>query len=667
MIRYFWKYRYLNLFFILFGCFFSLYNLTSFKVFFDSERIIELSNVDKDIIEKSIDDSNLLLIGVELEDSLSYQTANSIDRVVNKLSESDYIRSIRSILNERIFISKSVFPIPIKALNLKSDTSYIRSLKNIEQLNSNFITNDLKNLLLVVKCKNLESEEHKIKLLEYLDRQFSEISNAKVNITGQIKSEIYMKKNILNEIILFILFSAILCSLILWYFLRNYRLVMVCVFSIIMSIIYSFSLSNFLFGGIELIMIIIPAIIFIITISDFMHLLNNKKLSTNKYKLFNYQLLNIGKPVFLTSLTTAIGFLSFTFGSFEPLMRFGVVTTLSIFICLFVIVTSFAIVTDLNLLSKIKYQLSSKNLDRFLSIFNNYKKIILISFFLFSVLGVVNMSIDNFLTDEVNDKSELYKEINYFEKYFGGIKPLSFTIINSTEKFNSDFVDFLEKEKVSVDIVFNRADTTLIKARIKDIGAIQSKELYERIKVFSDEYKTTISLGGVGYLFDQISNDLTFEVLIGLVLAILLIGVIFVVLNNFNIRYLFVSLVPNLVPMLSCLGVLSLFGFYLSLSNAFIFAIVFGLIVDDSIHIISAYSINRKAKKSIEESIIYCRENTFHAVIKTTLVIIVSLLPLLFSEFKSISQLAYITIISAVFALIFDLLLLPILLRKYIK
>ena len=166
----------------------------------------------------------------------------------HKLSESDYIRSIRSILNERIFISKSVFPIPIKALNLKSDTSYIRSLKNIEQLNSNFITNDLKNLLLVVKCKNLESEEHKINLLEYLDRQFSEISNAKVNITGQIKSEIYMKKNILNEIILFILFSAILCSLILWYFLRNYRLVMVCVFSIIMSIIYSFSLSNFLFG-----------------------------------------------------------------------------------------------------------------------------------------------------------------------------------------------------------------------------------------------------------------------------------------------------------------------------------------------------------------------------------------------------------------------------------
>ena len=88
-----------------------------------------------------------------------------------------------------------------------------------------------------------------------------------------------------------------------------------------------------MFGGIELVMIIIPAIIFIINISDYMHLLNIQKGIKSKYRLFSTQLINIGKPVFLTSLTTAIGFLSFTFGSFEPLMRFGVVTTLSIFIC----------------------------------------------------------------------------------------------------------------------------------------------------------------------------------------------------------------------------------------------------------------------------------------------------------------------------------------------
>ena len=667
MIKYFWKYRYLNFILIIFGCVLSLYNLQSFKVYFDSERIIELSNVDKDIIEKSIDDSNLLLLGIKLDEEFSYVSAKSIKDVIDQLDSNYYVKSVKSIFNERVLLSKSFIPVPIKLVNLKSADNFNSSLNNIKNFKSHFISTDLKNLLFVIKCKNLVDEEMKIDFIRDLELKFSNISKANIKVTGQIKSEIYMKQKILNEIIIFIIFSVLLCSIMLWYFIRSIKLVVACVTSIILSICYSFSISNFLFGGIELIMIIIPAIIFIITISDFMHLLNHKNLTSNKYKLFNYQLLNIGRPVFLTSLTTAIGFLSFTFGSFEPLMRFGIVTTLSIFICLFIIVTSYALVIDLNLISRVKEKLTIKTLEFIFNVFDHNKKIV-VSFFIFlSVIGIVSINIDNFLTDEINPKSELYKEINYFEKNFGGIKPLSFSLVNSDKSSTGDFTEFLASKKTTTDIVFKRKDTTLVKARINDIGAVESKKLYNAINDFTDNFKYDFSIGGVGYLFDQISNELTYEVLIGLLLAIVLIGFIFVVINDFNIRYLFVSLIPNLVPMLSCLGVLSFFGFYLSLSNAFIFAIVFGLIVDDSIHIISAYSINRKSKLSIAQSIKYCYDNTFHAVIKTTLIIIVTLIPLLFSEFKSISQLAYITMISALFALIFDLLILPLLLKKFIR
>ena len=59
MTRFFWKYRYINFFLLLFAFIFCCLNITKIKVFFDSERIIELSNVEKDIIEKSVDDSNL--------------------------------------------------------------------------------------------------------------------------------------------------------------------------------------------------------------------------------------------------------------------------------------------------------------------------------------------------------------------------------------------------------------------------------------------------------------------------------------------------------------------------------------------------------------------------------------------------------------------------------
>ena len=81
MIRYFWKYRFFNLALIFLGAFLCSINFKSVKVFFDSERIIELADVDQDVIEKSIDDGNLLLIGVELKDSLSFYELLKINSI----------------------------------------------------------------------------------------------------------------------------------------------------------------------------------------------------------------------------------------------------------------------------------------------------------------------------------------------------------------------------------------------------------------------------------------------------------------------------------------------------------------------------------------------------------------------------------------------------------
>ena len=666
MIRFFWKYRLFNLFVIFFCVILCLLNLKSINIFFDSERIIELANVEQDVIDRSLDDTNLLLVGIELQDSLSFTKLLNIDTIIDEIQSSQHVKSIRSILNEQVVINQAI-PFPLKLLKYHDENNFINSINTIHKYNSNYITSNLKNLVFVIKCKNLESEYDKIFFLNYLENNFSKISAAQVNITGQIKSEIYMKKNIINELIFFVTISTIICSLILFYFFRNYKIVLVCLLSIFVSILFSFSISNFLFGGIELVMIIIPAIIFIINISDYMHLLNLRKGITNGYDLFCEQIKNIGKPVFLTSLTTAIGFLSFTFGSFEPLMRFGVVTTLSIFICLFIIITFFSFIIDFNIFPQKNHFISTTNIHRWINKTKLYKKWIIVFFLALCSLNFFNFKIDNFLTSELNRTSVLFQEINFIEQKFGGIKPLSFSLIHPIQENIGDFVDFLESKNISVDIVFNKKDTVLLKTRSKDIGAYTSNIIYEDIQNFSKKNNINSKIGGVGYLFDKISNDLTLEVLFGLLIAVLLVGLIFVLLNNFNFSYLPISLIPNLLPLFSCLGLFSLFGFYLSLSNAFIFAIAFGLIVDDSIHIISSYSINRKNNKSISESIMYCRNKTFHAVVKTTILIIITLLPLLFSEFRSISQLASITIISAIFAIIFDLLFLPDLLKKYIK
>ena len=674
MIKVLWKYKYIFLSLILVLLLVSLNNISGLKIFYESERIIELSNESQDIIDKSLDDKNLILLAVEFQDSVKYQDLLDLSNVSLKLSKDQNTKSVRSIFNERVLIKSSVIPFAVKIFDIDNYDEYKSSLLKIKKYGSKFATEDLNSFLFIIKSKDLDSEGQKRSYLNKLEKEFSQ-QNIKVYITGQIKSEIYMQDNVTKELLLFIILSSILCSLVLYFYLGNIKLVLINFISVCISLIFSFSLSNKLFGGIELVMILIPAIVFIITISDFMHLLNSDKLYKNKFRSFKTQLEKIGMPVFITSLTTAIGFLSFMFSSLIPLFRFGVITTITIFISLFVIVILYSLIIDFNINKNIK---NNHFLDDLIvsivHLKKSYSYVLLASFLVLSFLAFNNFKVDNFITDEINKNSDLYTDINFFDTKFGGIKPVTFIVKNENLSLSS--LDSLEEIILNHNFVidfslndFSKPDNNeyLIKARMKDIGSSQSAVIFDDILLKSKDLSLDLEIAGVGFLFDKISNKMTFEIILGLILAIIIIGLVFVLLNNFNWYYFPISLIPNILPLLTAIGLLSIFGFYFSLSNAFILAIVFGLIVDDSIHIINAYSMSRNRGLSIQESISHCQMYTYKAVIKTSVVIIFTLFPLLFSEFKSISQLSIITIIAAIIALIFDIIYLPKMLIKYIS
>ena len=640
MIKVLWKYKYIFLSLILVLLLVSLNNISGLKIFYESERIIELSNESQDIIDKSLDDKNLILLAVEFQDSVKYQDLLDLSNVSLKLSKDQNTKSVRSIFNERVLIKSSVIPFAVKIFDIDIDNydKYKTSLSKIKKYGSKFATEDLNSFLFIIKSKDLDSEEQKRSYLNKLEKEFSQ-NNIKVYITGQIKSEIYMQDNVTKELLLFIILSSILCSLVLYFYLGNIKLVLINFISVCISLIFSFSLSNKLFGGIELVMILIPAIVFIITISDFMHLLNSDKLYKNKFRSFKTQLEKIGMPVFITSLTTAIGFLSFMFSSLIPLFRFGVITTITIFISLFVIVILYSLIIDFNINKNIK---NNHFLDDLIvsivHLKKSYSYVLLASFLVLSFLAFNNFKVDNFITDEINKNSDLYTDINFFDTKFGGIKPVTFIVKNENPSLSS--LDSLEEIILNHNFVidfslndFSKPDNNeyLIKARMKDIGSSQSAVIFDDILLKSKDLSLDLEIAGVGFLFDKISNKMTFEIILGLILAIIIIGLVFVLLNNFNWYYFPISLIPNILPLLTTIGLLSIFGFYFSLSNAFILAIVFGLIVDDSIHIINAYSMSRNRGLSIQESISHCQMYTYKAVIKTSVVIIFHLIsPVIF-------------------------------------
>ena len=234
---------------------FSLTNISGLKIFYNSERIIELSNESKDIIDKSLDDKNLILLAVEFNDSINYEDLLDLSIISNNISKDINTASVRSIFNERVLIKKSVIPFALKILKIDNFNDYESSIIKIRKYGTKYATKDLSSFLFIIKSKSLETDSQKRFYLDKLAKEFSK-NKLKVYITGQTKSEIYMQDNVTKELMLFIIISSILCSLVLYFYLNNFKLVLINFISVCISLILSFTLSNKLFGGIELVMIL---------------------------------------------------------------------------------------------------------------------------------------------------------------------------------------------------------------------------------------------------------------------------------------------------------------------------------------------------------------------------------------------------------------------------
>ena len=692
MLDFIWKYKYVfySIIFLIF--FYALYLISNPKIFFDTERILKYADDIQIELKESFNDKNLLLLGVEFEDEISFEEIQKIDSSYNLITNDTLIKFDRSIFSEKRMIFSGLFFHSFNVLNTSSESKYNTSIDKLKEKPSLFLSKDFKKLFFILEMKdNLESNVQENLILN-IKHSFQNLKTKNIFVSGQIPSELYMQKNVVKELFLLTVLSAVFCFLILWFFTMNLKFVFLTLLSVIFSVVISISISQFIYGGIELVMIIMPAIIFIVCVSDLMHLINdNQQFISDKKEFFKQKIKNIGIPVGLTSLTTAIGFLSFCFSDVLPITRFGFITTLGIIVSLFIILVSYSICVDLNFHLIKGNQYLNKLINNFISSIVNYKNkfsfyMLLLALFGLSIYGISSFRIDNYLTDEVNRNSKLYKEMSFFNDNFGGIKPVTFKIsMNNNVNIKSllDFEDFLQSNNFSLDFSLSSLvenpefvnksmlkkitkENYKIQTRMNDLGSKYSFGVFEKITFKAKELALELKVGGAGYLFDQVSNQLTREILYGLLVAILTIGILFVLINGFNINYFFVALIPNIFPILVAIGILCLSNFYFSLSNAFIFAIVFGLIVDDSIHILSSYRYNIKRGMGKELAISNSMNITARAVIKTTIIVIVSLLPLLLSEFKSVSQLSIITIISAVIAIVFDLLYLPKLIKKYL-
>ncbi len=211
--------------------------------------------------------------------------------------------------------------------------------------------------------------------------------------------------------------------------------------------------------------------------------------------------------------------------------------------------------------------------------------------------------------------------------------------------------------QVNVDRSATRLTVTL-----DTIPTMRMRELADKAESWLAEQALPTMLAkatGASIMFAYLTDRNIRTMFLGTLLAFLLIAVTLVITLR-SIRLGVISLIPNILPVLITFGLWGGFVGEIGIIASVITATSLGLIVDDTVHILSKYNRARQEHcLNVHDGIRFTFSHVGMALWVTTVILVMGFLVLGFSSFKLNADLGILTAMTLIGALVMDFLLLP--------
>jgi len=264
----------------------------------------------------------------------------------------------------------------------------------------------------------------------------------------------------------------------------------------------------------------------------------------------------------------------------------------------------------------------------------------------------------------VTSVTMLYKSLH---QAFHGNRPEAYRLPETEGQWRR-YHRLLERiEPLTPQVLLSRDGTKArISSRILDTGADSIAALGARLDRFVREHTdSTVARfrrTGTGLIIDKNAAYIRDSLLKSLALAV---GVVCTLMGLLfgRLRMLIVALAANLMPLLVAGALLGFLGIELEAGVSVVFAIIFGIAVDDSIHFLSKYKLARRSGLDPDAALHTTFRETGKAICLTTLLLFFGFLIMLFSIHPPSVTIGWLISVTLLSALLSDLLLLPVLLR----
>ena len=514
---------------------------------------------------------------------------------------------------------------------------------------------------------------------------------------------------------------ALILITMLSYIFRSWVFVLLPMITVLTTVLWLLGFMGLVGLEINIMTYVVPTLLFIIGVSDAIHIQarfreNMAKDNSSPKESMLITMMQMSKVIFLTSLTTAIGFIALTTTSINIVQEFGLEIALGVMIAWFI---SILVVPSGIMLFR---AFDDKNRSTFSPLLYWLANTIPMRPWLFITIPLIisftmiykikDVSTDASLMDDLRPKNKLYQDLKFTEKYFGGVLPFEVlisidpsndkkiiepdifpyidkvesllrsemeesrffslsTFLRSVKRIRGDDVEAIysqemieriieEQSKQDLKLVSNDKKMTRVTGLIENKTSSEMKKIYNKLDSLSNSFPPYLSIECTGTTVVALrTNDYLVQSLVNsLGLALFFISIVMAVM--FKARsILFASLVTNLIPIFTILGIIAWFGVSIRPPTAMTFAVALGIAVDDSLHFLLRYRKELRQGMNRVEAIKSTIINTGSALMITTTILVSGFSILLFSAFLPTYQFGLLSASMIGVALLCDITLLP--------
>ncbi len=522
--------------------------------------------------------------------------------------------------------------------------------------------------------------------------------------------------------IMFLVMSILLILL-----LRSVSGMIIALVIIVASVISTLGLMGWFSVPLNQITAALPVIILTLAVCDCVHILNNFYFHLADRQEKTTALLNSLKtnlqPVFLTSLTTVIGFVSMNFSETPPLRELGNWAAIGV---------TFAFIYSLTLLPCLARLLPAAGKKENSSQLGHkyshwlYKKrkpvFIAISLVVIALLTQISKNELNDNTIGYFKKSVPFRQAaDFMQETLTGFDNINYSLncgssncVNEPEYLSQveNFTNWLKQQPEIVHVVsysdiikrLNRnmhegdeifytipesrelsaqyqllyelslpfgldlnnitnVDKSALKvtAVIKGQKAQQLIDIEKRIASWLNQNMANLKSPGTGIslMFAHLGQRNINSMVAGSILALVLVTLTLIIALR-SLKFGLISLIPNTLPAVTAFGIWGVILAEVNVAVAVVFSFTLGIIVDDTVHFLTKYIRARKElNRGVVESVEYAMSIVGKAIVVTSTVLAAGFTVLALSDFNVNAYMGAMVAITIILALLLDLTLLP--------